>query len=279
MPVFKCSQFFTQGRFGWSESHYGTFADHATALAALDSLRQFRVQLFGKDISATPPADNPRLEFARVSLDTVAGDSLVSEYTDNAQVNPVDVGEADIPHTCLLVRLEAGTANRRSFFLRGLPDWVTKGGGQFISSGNFSARLRGFFSALVAPRSPFGIRVPTTPLVLAGTIDTANTVGVSNLVLVNTFAAHGLLVGDTIAIKGRGIAWLRGRHRILGVTGPTGFTIDITRPAGQVIGQPKVYKLNPFVVQPYTTWVPERITHRITGRPFDLPRGRRSLVH
>lgn len=279
MPVFKCSFFFTQGGWGWSETHYTLKTDHAQALTELDTMRQFRTAILGK--GSLPDDQNPFLQYARVSQDDIPGDSRVAEYTLNAGTGSTGLGQADIPNTCLLVRLEAGVLHRRSMYLRGIPDNIVTQGGQYTPYPGWTRPYNAWASYMtggIRAGGGWGIRIPLNPPALAGTIIDVVQAAHSKVVNVTTAALHGLTVGNIIVIKGRNVAWLRGRHRVIGVTAANVFQISIDAPVGQIVNGPLVYRIDPFGVIPYDTTVAERITHRITGRPFDQPRGRRSPI-
>lgn len=130
---------------GWSETHYSVSGqDLPTVLKDAQDMAKARVMMLGAGIS---------LDYIRVSDQQVRGDSLVALGIPPSQQNPIAynkaliveatvVGEggrtvsptSDYSFTALLCRMEMGVSQRKSLYLRGIPDSLDQDGGVITDS-------------------------------------------------------------------------------------------------------------------------------------------------
>jgi hypothetical protein len=108
------------GPIGWSESHYLIGAPTLPqALVKAKNLGLIRAQLLG---------DGMVMAYIRVSAEGVFRDSQVQTISYDAQTRAGGgkPGNADMGWTCILVRGESGTKQRRMFWIGGLVDAKTE---------------------------------------------------------------------------------------------------------------------------------------------------------
>jgi len=257
MAFYRCQAFYQSGITGWSETYFTTQNTSQLALNALNSLMPSRMSLSTPDVSC---------QYQRVSDEALFRDSNVSEnvYTGTYSTG----GTSDPTFVALLFRLSASDYYRRSLFLRGVPDNLIVAQ-LFQPGGTWVNNYRQFQAALIGSwQIRAFLRLATTPL---------NGLLISNTGLVTTLQNHGIAVGNTVRFR-RVITTPRttGDHLVIAVPSPTTFQLQQWKPA--------VTYANPFIVQQsiiqgaqITQAIWERLVSRKTGRPFDLPRGRRRV--
>lgn len=272
MAIFKGQWFFTQGNAGWSETHYVTQETSANAMIRAVNMIPPRVALLGG-----PGANAPTLRQIRVSNIAIQRDSFVWVVAPADGIAPNPISVADIVHTCLVIRLNSTDLYRRSLMLRGIPDVVISNNGVFNFDPGYMARLDAYEVALIA--QGFGMLAAAKPLGMP-LIANVTASGITNAgVLITTVAPHGLVTGDTVrivstpGISQTGGATIRGRWQVAAQPDPLQFAVVGTLPpTGTYLGGGRYYKIT-MEVRLYTSGEVVRASHRITGRPFDVPVG------
>lgn len=255
--------FFTDGKYGWSETFFSQPEGLAEAKAKALVLARSRFALLGQ---------GPVFSGIRVSDDDVQRDSLIvlANEIPVDKVRPSDA--SDVPYSSLLLRWNSGSLYWRQHYCRGVPDVditdpedlgskasLIKGFGLFKK-----AILEGQYRLKVTLR---GAENP--PIVI--TAIAADAFGWDI-----TAPGHGLIDDAQVRISGAtGDNMPRGVYRVKVIDG-NNFTALKTPPAGPVFytGGGKVHK----ILRAYKLITDGQIvrqTHRDTGRPFDSPRGRR----
>lgn len=278
MAQYQGTMFFTWGSLGWSETWWAVNKPNAeNALDSLNLVVLARSALLGKWAQIIQ---------ARVSNPTVRGDSLAVSYRGAAI--PQLAASADAAHTGWLCRFQAGDLHRRALVLRGQPDSVftltsTVNPDQARPTAGFSIAFNDYVTTL--RNQDWGLRH----------IDDANPeVRVSNITTwadgatikyrVDMSPNPGWAPDDTVQFYGvRGDDALRldfrGRHQvqIASIVDPGVFdlrTIGNAVSAASYQGGATGRKIS-YAVTEVSRGSILRIAKRDTGRPSDLPRGRR----
>lgn len=258
----KVTFFFECGKYGWSETIYSSSStvDGAKALALL--LMPKRTAIL------TSPCTMIGI---RCSNDDPPLDSLFHVPSPADGAGRLWPGQSDIPNTCLDLRMESGALHRRAYQLRGIPDDMVKAGGELDIDPTYRGVLTQWRNMLT--NTLWGMRIRNAP---GSAVDILTMINENDgrSVLVTTALPHGLVFNDLVYISGRSnVKGFNGTWRVR-VTGATTFQILSSRPTGNLFFNLKVRKLT-YTFAAFTEAIIERASHRITGRPFGAPVGRR----
>jgi hypothetical protein len=197
------------------------------------------------------------------------------------------------PHWGFIMNVRASTvANpndspgwyRRNFFLRGVPESACSIGADteevFISSTVY----QGFRDTWIALMTGGNFFMKVISKAQPRKFFSMGILGVlPNNVVFTTVAAHGLALGDTVAIRGLPKTWriVNGVYRVIGVGGANQFTINVPAwPTGLFLPGGWAVKRGYSFAQ-VTSIATTRPAHHETGRPTGVTRGRynpRALV-
>ena len=272
MPVYKANFFFSQRQLGWSETWFLDRVDASAALTSMIPLVPLRVGMLGGNGLG---ASDPRLKQVRVSNINIERDSLVYAVPPADQFTSSLLGVADSPHLALITRCEAGDLYRRTWFLRGFPDVLVADNGAYLPSPIWSPRFDAFVDALKARTIGMVAASRAAPVLLISFL--ATEAGPNPLkISVTTTVPHLLAIGDKFRIvSAPGAPEARGTWTVFEVGSPTTVTFFIRKAlSGSYRGGGTMYKKTPTLFQ-FTNLQVERVSHRITGRPFDQLVGRR----
>jgi hypothetical protein len=250
--------------YGWTETIHNNAGDLRTAMVKAQALVPVRTACMGLTAS---------LVYIRVSDDLVKRDSLVFQVpVANSRNKPFDAGDSDIANTCLLIRLEASALIRRSLYMRGIPDNVVVKSGQFVATPGFQQALVQWGAKLVLDGWSIRSKDPLSPTVAINNVVQVPATGV---VTITTGAPHLLALPAIATIRGvRGSVEVDGSWQVLGIIDATNFTIQLHQLIRPWTGGGSVSK-NQYLITGINNVIAVRASHRISGRPFDSPRGRR----
>lgn len=265
MPVYRCSQLFEYGKYGWSESFYLTSGSHQLALNATQALSIPRKSFLSAECKITS---------IRVGDVAIKRDVLPFVYPGGGLEGNVS-DPPDGPWTAQLINLRAGYEFSRKLWLRGLGDvWVrntllTTGGTKALSL------LNQYLGTIIA--QGFALRAYNRGPVTFDILSIAND-GNGNA-QVTTTAPHGFVNGNTVILRDcRQDPYFNGRWGIT-VTTPTSFLLK----GGRL---PRLLVALSGSVQLFVPTYPVingvdilQIVKRDTGRPFGLSRGRQPSGH
>lgn len=254
---------------GWTEQYISNNTDLALAIAEAQEMAGWRQGLLG---------NNSVLQYIRIQDEGPPKTSrLIRWFASGPSAN----GDTDIPNTCVLIRCNTLAGPQRSYFLRGIPDQFIAEGGGFFPSPDYTSALNSYFNRLCG----VGIAIARggTLIQSLGTERQVLTVtqlaGVPQAVI-EPQSVVDFAIGSFCNIKGAraaGAPQVRGLHKVVGKD-----TTTITINMPQVINPPydtvaKGLKAFPVarVFSKYTGFAVKNSTHRITGRPFGLARGRK----
>lgn len=203
--------------------------------------------------------------------DDAALDSLFYVVPENDGTGSSWGNSSDIPFTCFDLRMEATALHRRTYQLRGIPDDFVVEGGKMEPSPGYRGRVTVFKNRLCD--TTWGMRIRNAAAGAVNILSMVNDPG--NLsVTVTTAAAHPLTQNDLAYISGRSnVKGFNGTWRVNAVNNAT-FQILSSRPTGNLFFGLKVRKLT-YSFAAFTNLLLMRASHRITGRPFDAPVGKR----
>lgn len=260
VPIYRLQWFFTQNKWGWSETHAINVGDINLAFTRGEDYVTNRVGMLGSQAF---------IRYIRASDVAISGDARVKSIATNSQQGKL-AGDSDIPNTSIDIRLDATDVQRRTMYLRGQPDDVVRGGGIFTPSADFNLAY-GQWRQWMLTQSGLGMvhldrnvaRRDITSVAVAGGVTT-----------VTTAVAHTYGTLDKIRIRGGfGMVGLNGIWTIQ-VTSPTTFILIGAAPVGTYIGG-ATSQLRLYTFTPYSRIEIIRATRRNTGGPFDRPVGRR----
>jgi hypothetical protein len=211
--------------------------------------------------------------FIRVSDDLIRRDSQIYQCTpQEARGKNPDIGGSDIANTCLLLRIEASALIRRSLYMRGIPDDIALNGGQLSMTPAFLGAYQPWVNLLKS--GPWAVRSidPLSPSTAISNIVQAAGTGI---VTITTTGPGTLTLPAIVTIRGvRGAIQVNGTWNVLSIIDSFNFTIKLNQYISTWTGQGLVFK-NQYKVTVINQVYAMRISHRISGRPFDSPRGRR----
>lgn len=263
--MFRTTFFFTNLRSGWSETFYSATA--TSLQTALDN----SIVLADKRIGCiSGPA---ALNYIRVSDDEVLRDSLISIPSDRGRYNKDLVDPADAPFSAVLVRLQSGPLYRRPWYLRGMPDNVITGGGEYTPSAQWRGLLNALTIELISGRWALKAvnKVPPPSLTTAA-IPLIPFPGQWSF----TFpGAVPFTPGSRARVSGARVTKaLNGVWRVVSSAGNLLTLFRADAPASGTWEPTIAVKQLNYQLFPIDQAVVRGGTHRIQGRPFDLHRGR-----
>jgi len=269
--------FFSGSSYGWTETYFTT-ADNLDIVKARGILlRDQRSKLLG---------GRTRVSGMRVSDDDVFRDSLidasqvvVGTSDDDGEGLAFKAPAADNPYSAVLLRCESGPLYRKAIYLRGVPDAYIRFDTGFDPPKTWLDRFELFKKVLIGsapPNIPFQFKVRSHE---ADNPEKAisNMTFAAGVTTVTTAVAHGALSGDAVLIrkvKNDGTK-VNGR-RIVDKVSDTVFTLrNFAGDPGYLSGG--VLRVERYILTDITSCQVVRQISRRTGRPFDSPRGRRSV--
>lgn len=265
MPLIRGTFFFEDNnKHGWSETIFTNKADLTLAVNAANSLMQFRRSCLGAGV---------RISYVRVSDDLEKRDSrIITVPIADGGTRVGDPASADIANTSLIVRIEALPKVRRTLYMRGLPDNCVTDSGKFTPTPQFVFNFDNWAARLIDDGWSCRTRDGTAPL---HNIVGITQVGATGVVTIQTFTPHLLELGKPFVIRGvKGAQQVNGTWLPFAIPSGDTVTIKLNVLIGTWIGQGTLAKLT-YVLHPITDVKVIRVSHRISGRPFDSPVGRR----
>jgi len=254
---------------GWSEGYVSDQSTFAGAKADAQEMAGYRQQLLGH---------NSVLQYIRIqSVDPPRVTQLVRWFASG----PSASGDSDIPNTCLLIRCNVLGGPQRSYFLRGIPDqFISEGGGYFPSAG-FATDVDAFFNRLCGtgtfiPRGGTLIQTLGTPRVIQSVTSVLNQTQIDVDVVTSVDFATGAFANIKGA-RAAGAPQIRGLHKVVGKTTTT-ISLNIAgviTPVYDIVAKGLTAYPVTRTFARYTGFAIKQSTHRITGRPFGLARGRK----
>lgn len=282
--TYKTTYFFDQGGYGWSESFYQEASTSEAALANASDLNYLTARRRLLGVTTDGSDIQPRLLAVRVSnINTAFRDVAVATFDPSASSLATGF-TADIPNTTLLLRFTmslGGFFYHRAQFLRGVPDLVIGKGGVYVANPSFQLAFNGWFGEL--QRRNFGAFLPLASNQFRDNVAIAQ-VGAD--VVITTKTAINWAAGDRVTItrvKPHSLFLVNGKlsHGPFEVASTNGnFEFSVARttllstPTKFGRSRKLVYGFVPFNQSVSVV----RATHRITGRPFVVPRGRRRVL-
>lgn len=251
--------------YGWSESLDNTLQDLTAVRDRAATLAPLRVQMLGTTAN---------LVYIRVSDQLIRRDSRIIRlsYADGHN-NDSSVAGCASATLALLIRFEASELSRRLIYVKGFPDNCESDSGAYTPTVKFRAALENWLTEIVG--NNWAIRSKDPGLNPAHLITGLTQDLVTGNVTVTTGDAHGFAIDKPITISGvRGAIQMNGVWNLAAVSTPTTFRVHMT----QIIDpytSGGVARLLGYSNNPITGQAVLRVSHRIAGRPFDSPRGRR----
>lgn len=222
MPNYRVTFFFESGQSGWTESYYRVTANHQQAMNAARGL--FLTRRLGMTGS------NVNCQAIRVTDPDPPRDTLLETVNANNPQNP----RGDYPGLGVHVRLSAGPQYWREQIFRGPPDsWMvySEALGLFTYTADWQLNFQQFEIQLV--NAGWSLRVFDRVGVPAVKVVDVDREPAASLAIITTDGAHGLVIGQTVALTG-----IVGRIGVNGQTirRPTGHYQVITTPTGTTFG-------------------------------------------
>lgn len=269
VPLYRATFRFKSQDYGWSENYYlnqpsSTFAItaasfyHTPRIACLlntarmqgFSVRQMEAPFASRSVSLTPPA----------------GTGLVA---------PLAGAGGEPPYSALYLLARSTSDRPRQIHLRGVPTEIIDSEGDYVPDPAFTVALNALIGAIITSFQlgfqQFSQDRGLTSAVVAGGTSQQLTVGYDG-------AAINLMLGDLVQLTG--ISSPRGVAKIMRVAVASAASPVTLGPypyplAGTWSGAGRMKVLSLFSGEAFSTIVPLKGVKRATGRPFDLPRGRR----
>ena len=280
MAVFKVSFIITGPKQGFTESYYMEEASSVAAAAAMGQKAPQRQGLLGypflvEAVRATPVIPGT---FPPALLPGKSAGSFGGVNPNNRQFR-ADQGKA-----CIRAQAVTVTGQKRQIYLRACPDfWIDRDStnpNQFdLSDPNFTAKWNAWLAALQAAPA-LGIRYRNQPGAAQRTVLAITEDPTTGMYLVETVVAHGLVVGDSVVVKGAkgvNLKGIRGVRRVVRVESLTKVVLNAYPESA-----PAIALTSPAVIYPLTyttTAITEAhvlaVGTRKVGRPFGQQRGRR----
>lgn len=265
MAVIRATFFFEDvNKHGWSETIHNLAADLTTAKTRANNLMRHRRNCLGS---------SARITYIRVSDDLVKRDSevIINPVGDQlSRVGPAT--QADIANTSLVVRIQANPLARRTLYMRGIPDDCVTNSGQYSPSPSFVNAFDSWAFSLIQDQWACRSRDGTTP---RHNITSVTQDAVTGLVTLTTGTPHGVVMGVPFVIRGVKVGTaLNGTWLPVAIvdTDTLRIILKTILPAG--VNQGTIALLG-YTLAPIIDAKVVRVSHRISGRPFDSPRGRR----
>jgi len=277
----RCTQFFTSGAYGWSDTVWSTAEDPVAAMHAFITLAGLRFALLGTEVESP---------YLRTSDDLILRDAAVVNTAFDTAFGGVDKlnpfrgdfpklprtraleSAADQPYSAILLRMQSGTLSHRMSYLRGAPDRLIVNPPGPASDPRWDTAFNNYRAELTSGRWYY-LRLDRNP----GSNPVKpvqNVVGADpNTIL--TVPAHGFVSGDSVfANKFVGTNLPRGNYTVLKITDDTLKLKEYT-PAIFTYLRGGFLQKNTKNLGVITSVIIRGETHRDTGLPFDRPRGRR----
>lgn len=269
MPVLMRATFFfkdTNG-YGWTETIHSKKDGITTTLAAAVSLLPLRRDLLGSTAF---------IDFVRVSDDLIKRDSKIYVVPPGDRGTRISAQTgADIANTNLVVRLDADPTHRRTLYMRGVPDEAVITSGKYVPNDVFQAAFETWVRELVT--NDWAVRSRDN-LVTVFAISGYTFNAVNGTVTFTTVGNHNFGVNTAVTIQNlANSARLRGNWAIFGIPTATTFDIKVNFIPPAYSGGGQVSRIA-YVLNNIVTGEVRRASHRITGGPFDRPRGRKRGV-
>lgn len=268
---FKVNLFFTAANQGWSETYYKNATNYTECLV------QTNLLVAARQACLCRSAD---LAYARITDEDNLRDSFLFRP---AGIRGGDL-QVKIDQSFTAVKIKMRVANQywRQLYLRGIPDDVSQPdiGDSPTNVPAFDTALTQFMQFIRQPAAPWALKVIDKANPMIGVLD-AETPSV-NRMRITTPTSHGLSVGQYVKIynlrsvlKASNPPRPPGVLQVKNVPDLVNFDVQFSLPTGFIYsGTAKMRKIladYPAI----TTTDFDGITHRIVGRPFDLPVGRR----
>lgn len=143
MAIIRCTLFFEQGKYGWTESYW------TNAASLTDPAMQARgLQLAQKRIKVS--GAHTTLPYMRYSVEGVFRDAFFNVLPSNGLVGTINK-ISDAPSTALLcTQKTADNSKSRNIYLRGIWDDVVHNGGEYVPAPDFSAAFDDYRTRLIA---------------------------------------------------------------------------------------------------------------------------------
>lgn len=263
MPLYRITNFFTVGVYGWTETIYTNAASLETAMINAQIIFPKRRDLNSFEVLLTA---------IRVSNDLTRGDSIFFDVPASQQSNkdggPLRINQAP---DGIEIRLTSSSTIRRILILRGIEDEVQVGGA-FAPNANWNVNFPLWRAAITSGIFCLKhLKNPGTGSVLTTMVNdyTSGRINITTLNPITTIDTGALVyIGG-----GRGAPGLRGYWRVV-KTGPNSFYI--TSRANVLNITPTWYvRLADYDLTAIVTATVGRLGTRRTGRPSFGPRGRR----
>lgn len=265
MPEYKATFFFKDNNaYGWTETYH----------SLLGSLQGVMDQAFNQLTLRTPLlGDGAQCVYIRVSDDLVKRDSLVRVVTARqGKGGSLGLGFADIANTCLVVRLQHNELFRRTLYMRGIYDAIVDDNGRYQPTAAFTEAFQLWAASLKNNNWAMRNKKRDTP---SFNIVAIAQNPINGEITITTAAPHGLLQNQTVLIRGvKGPTFLNGASSVFAVPSPTTFVLKSNRMLSAWLGG-GIVSASTFELHVINTAQVVRASHRIAGRPFDSPRGRR----
>jgi hypothetical protein len=304
MPINpRCTFFFRDGLFSWTETYYYVAAapDLKTVLPAAIALGKQRTALIatnGPDVDGNAPSTaGPDLEEIRVSFDDTWRDSLIT--FDCARGGPQGtypaagqnwLSNAEAPFAVYLLRCEGGPLYRRSLYLSGVPSGIFGDPNKPDPTNNptWNKAFQGFVRLLTGGLWGFKVRVRDQGLGIEKPV--VNVQGVAlppdQETVTVTVNGHGYSVFDAANNRNRVVIrntkystkgrFANGTNYIQTVVDANNFTITVPQsqfPVGHYTGG-GFCRLLVYALEPFTNVQVVAETHRKRGGRSLLPLGR-----
>jgi hypothetical protein len=273
---------------GWSVSFYINANDESSAIATGKASRmQLLLRGMMSEFYAIPfvriqqTADNgaPTRATFVYSFPVSVRDGLLPYLASSRTNPPPDSFDA------LNIRLQTVAGPHRTFLLRGVPDDVCEGGGAYVPTSAFNAAFQLFRAAVITNNDNWAMRQQAggTPYSISDIDVSTRSLAVSPQVTIicpaGTFAPNDpVRLSPTPAFPGLGGLW-----NVSTITADVAnaVVLRLKPKRGHQVGLSLVYAL-PSTIRKVTYALvnladaqPISGTHKLTGRPFGLQRGRR----
>lgn len=267
MAIIRATFFFKDDNdHGWTETIHTTRGDLVTAMIAATLLGQKRVELLG---------GSGYLSFIRVSDDLVKRDSLVNQISSrDGRPKSLANGASASANISLVIRMQANVLNRRTLYMRGIPQNILAGAGLYFPQAYWIANFAAWNNQLTT--DGWAIR-SRSGLVVQHVIQTISQDPATGRITFTTADAHGFVPNSSVIVKGvRGAVSANGLWNVFSVADPTHFTVNSNVLLQQWTGGGTA-GLAGYVLNAIVNSQVMRASERKAGRFFDSPVGRRRV--
>lgn len=281
MGQIRCTQFFTDGKYGWSDTVWSIADTPEAATTLFIKLAVLRYRLLGtgpespyirtSDDLILRDADVTLVDFTKPHL----GFSKIDPDFTIAPANPKGRAlptPSDVPYSAILIRMQSGTRSHRMTYLRGAPDEVIVDPAGPLRPQAWKTAFDDYVTELTSGRW-FYLRVNRDPLAVPFKLVAGMNGAAPDIIF--TVPAHGFISGDFVqADKFVGTDMPRGKYTVLKVTDDT-LKLKEYFPLSYTYLRGGRFQKNVQSLGVITSVIIRGETHRNTGRPFDSPAGRR----